>query len=343
MSRTAVAVVAALALALIGVAARPQPFFGGRAPGTGGAAYDENVAKYAVRLCSAAYSDNPQACALNSPTLNVTATFNATFLGFGAFAFTAVDSGSEQIVIAVRGTNSVTQLIEEALTSVVPVPFLPDPTLQVNSYFYGCEGLWYDDLKASVQQLIAEYPSYGVFITGHSLGGAVASITAMHLAYDEVIPAAMGPVIYTLGEPRTGDYAFAQKFNALFPTAYRLVHYKDVVAHLPPCHASFNSKLEYVCDDETSEFEWAYQHGTEVWYQEVMPDVTDNSQGSFQTCSGAPFGEDPNCSDGLVLKDSIDDHTHYFLYQGTPLDIGQFCSQTQTPVQPNTVQGYGAN
>jgi hypothetical protein len=28
---------------------------------------------------------------------------------------------------------------------------------------------------------------------------------------------------------------------------------------------------------------------------------------------------------GLLLKDSVSDHTHYFLYDGAPLDIGQFC------------------
>jgi hypothetical protein len=54
---------------------------------------------------------------------------------------------------------------------------------------------------------------------------------------------------------------------------------------------------------------------------------------------------------GLILKDSISDHTHYFLIHGIPLEVGQYClSEAQRAVereiaqdQPDTVQGYGAN
>jgi len=309
----AVVLCASSALATRFVLPKPAP--------AGAAAFDENVAQYLLSLSAAAYSDQPGACSLASSTLNVTSTFNDTFLGFGTFAFTAVDSGSNAIILAFRGTNSIEELIEEALTSIEPVPFWPDPSLQLNAFFYGCEGLWYDDLKTEVQALIAANPTYQIYATGHSLGGAVATVTVMHLLYDSVLSAG-NPIVYTFGEPRVGDFAFAQKYNSLVPSAYRVVHYRDTVAHLPPCHASFDSKLEYICDgavDPNDPELWAYHHGTEVWYQEAMP-LLGSGGGSFAVCTGTPFGEDFGCSDGLILKDSIPDHLHYY-----QIEVGQYC------------------
>ncbi len=76
-----------------------------------------------------------------------------------------------------------------------------------------------------------------------------------------------------------------------------------------------------------------------------MPEVMDSSNGVYQTCTGQPFGEDPNCSDGLLLKDSITDHTHYMLYDGQPFDIGQFClSDSQREmVKPAPANGFRAD
>lgn len=70
-----------------------------------------------------------------------------------------------------------------------------------------------------------------VVITGHSLGGALAIVTA-HRALHELAltPAA----IYTYGMPRVGDAQFAQSFNrALGVTTYRMVYGTDVVPTLP--------------------------------------------------------------------------------------------------------------
>jgi hypothetical protein len=303
---------------------------------TSNAAYDEGLAKSMLLISSAAYSNDPAACYNLDSTMQVTATFNNTFLGFGTFGFTAVDSGSESIIIAFRGSDKISELIEEALTSVTPVAFLPNKALNVNAFFYGSEGLLYDGLAAEVAALRLLYPNYTVLSTGHSLGGAVATITLMHLSYDGIITPETDVMQYTFGEPRVGDYAFAQDFNKRFPNAYRLDHYRDIVCHLPPCHTTINSKLELVCDnvvDPSKPYLWAFHHGTEVWYQEAMPDVFDGSSGLFKVCIGDPFGEDAKCSDSLILKDSISDHTHYFTAGGSPFEVADSCSNSTLSIK----------
>jgi hypothetical protein len=127
--------------------------------------------------------------------------------------------------VAFRGTNNVEELIEEFLTSIDPVPFLPDPTYMVNPYFYGAEGLIYDSVKTEVVALMQQYPEYEVMFTGHSLGGSIAHITAFHLGYDGVLQPNRTQ-FYDFGGPRAGEYTYAKQFNTLLPNSIRVTHYK---------------------------------------------------------------------------------------------------------------------
>uniref|UniRef100_A0A914Q1B0 Uncharacterized protein n=1 Tax=Panagrolaimus davidi TaxID=227884 RepID=A0A914Q1B0_9BILA len=72
-------------------------------------------------------------------------------------------------------------------------------------------------------------------------------------------------------------------------SAYRVVHNRDMVAHLPPMIV-----YDY------------YHHVQEIWYQNDMA-VGD----PYFMCN--PYdGEDSSCSDSLTFTTSIDDHKHYF-------------------------------
>ncbi|EIE24300.1 alpha/beta-hydrolase [Coccomyxa subellipsoidea C-169] len=65
-----------------------------------------------------------------------------------------------------------------------------------------------------------------VYITGHSLGGALATLAA----YD--IQTAFGfkdLQVYTYGAPRTGNHAFAREYEALIPETWHVVHDSDVI------------------------------------------------------------------------------------------------------------------
>lgn len=68
-----------------------------------------------------------------------------------------------------------------------------------------------------------------LFFTGHSLGGALAMISALRTG-DAKITA-----VYTFGGARAGDRRFFDSYGAnLRSCTYRLVHGKDIVASVPP-------------------------------------------------------------------------------------------------------------
>jgi hypothetical protein len=62
-----------------------------------------------------------------------------------------------------------------------------------------------------------------IWMTGHSLGAALATLAADRLGGVQAL--------YTFGSPRVGDRAFADDFHV--PT-YRFVHHRDIVTRVPP-------------------------------------------------------------------------------------------------------------
>lgn len=77
-----------------------------------------------------------------------------------------------------------------------------------------------------------------VYITGHSLGGALAHLAAFTLR-DRGYKLAL---MYSFEAPRVGNDKFAAAFNSIFGSeepCYRITHDEDVVVHTPPMRLGF--------------------------------------------------------------------------------------------------------
>jgi triacylglycerol lipase len=102
-------------------------------------------------------------------------------------------------------------------------------------------------------------PSVPCYISGHSLGAAIATLAAIDIAVN--IPRLQKQVqLYTYASPRVGDRVFAKEHNRVVPNSYRVVNLADAIT-LVPFTVFF--KTEYVHVGE----EWAFlaQNG------DVMP------------------------------------------------------------------------
>lgn len=76
-------------------------------------------------------------------------------------------------------------------------------------------------------------PTVPCFITGHSLGGAVATLAAFEIALN--VPEIREQLqLYTYASPRIGDRDFAQAHSQLIPNSYRVVNLSDSVPLVPP-------------------------------------------------------------------------------------------------------------
>jgi len=77
-----------------------------------------------------------------------------------------------------------------------------------------------------------EFSNYRLYITGHSLGGALASIATKRIEHTGGISAC-----YTFGSPRVGNKDWVEGIK---PPMYRVVNASDIVPMLPPTGNVFN-------------------------------------------------------------------------------------------------------
>lgn len=95
-----------------------------------------------------------------------------------------------------------------------------------------------DSIFPSVRAALARPGAAGkkLFITGHSLGGAIAHLVAEKIAGTPAVEA-----VYTIGCPRVGAAGFAEPYNErLGSRTYRLVHGDDIVPSVAPDGLTFN-------------------------------------------------------------------------------------------------------
>ncbi|CAG9577863.1 conserved hypothetical protein [Leishmania major strain Friedlin] len=71
-----------------------------------------------------------------------------------------------------------------------------------------------------------------VYVTGHSLGGALASLCAYTLRRMLLLIQYPEPdlVVYTFGQPRIGNFVFKQYYNRAVPCTFRVVNESDAVS-----------------------------------------------------------------------------------------------------------------
>ncbi|MGC4032425.1 MAG: lipase family protein [Tepidisphaeraceae bacterium] len=124
-------------------------------------------------------------------------------------------------VLAFRGTDPIT-LPNWVTDAVVRLIACDDYHGRVHSGFHNALRRTWQKVETILEQ-VCDKP---LFITGHSLGGALAVLTACRLAKAGRPPVAT----YTFGVPRVGDPSFCDGY--LLPT-YRVVNRLDLVPEMP--------------------------------------------------------------------------------------------------------------
>ena len=95
------------------------------------------------------------------------------------------------------------------------------------------DGIWpaLSEHIGGIARACADPPTF--WLTGHSLGGALATLAAHRFESEEAGDEMSGRIkgLYTFGSPRVGDDRFR---DSLGVKAYRCVTENDFVMHLPP-------------------------------------------------------------------------------------------------------------
>lgn len=146
-----------------------------------------------------------------------------------------VGSNSKYVIVSFAGTSDLIDYMTDVTFASKP-EFFPGIPGRVHTGFLNVlEKSW-----AKVLSLVREHSNSNlpIILTGHSLGGAQAVISAARLS-------TLGfPVdsIYIYSSPRVGDEVYSKFVSKLFPKRiYRFVNNEDVVPRLPPPRVAANN------------------------------------------------------------------------------------------------------
>ena len=142
----------------------------------------------------------------------------------GFVAIRRVGDEMDMAVVSFRGTENERDWMTNLRYSLTPVDFLQAegraPTWKVHQGFLDA----FRSVRGQVDRYLPCAEGLPIFITGHSLGGALATLGAAHLSGRGLA------ACYTFGAPRVGDRGFA---SSLRIPVYRVVNPLDPVPLVP--------------------------------------------------------------------------------------------------------------
>lgn len=165
-----------------------------------------------------------------------------------AQAYTIFDR--DTIIIAFRGTEP-----RKPADWLADATFLPEPWLTNSGKAHKGIAAYLDSIWPDIKSTLTAIRTSGqsVWLTGHSLGGAMAVLAASRLSAE--LPDISIRGVATFGQPRVGDADFARIYNAaLGDRTIRCISNRDIVTRVPQRIAGFRDVGSVWYFDERGRF-----------------------------------------------------------------------------------------
>jgi hypothetical protein len=151
----------------------------------------------------------------------------------GGVTFASLFTTPSQVAVAFRGTVSWEELFTIPANYFTTIPGYLSTSQSIGQFSSGISQL-YGTLRTALFLALAKLPNVGtltLYLTGHDLGGALATLCAvdLNLAPQSLIP--QPTAIYTFGALPVGDYVFQSWFtnSALNALTFRVARDYDVL------------------------------------------------------------------------------------------------------------------
>ena len=159
--------------------------------------------------------------------------------------FVAADD--EAIYVVFRGTQTITEWLDNVQFPQKIFDLVTDGGKTHQGFTAVYESI-NDAVVTTVNELLDSDTYITLYVTGHSLGGALAVLAALELRERT----ALEPIMYNFAAPRVGDPAFRQRYRDAISNSWRTVNTHDIVPTLPP--------TTVIAFDGITPQEFSYQH-----------------------------------------------------------------------------------
>lgn len=142
-------------------------------------------------------------------------------------AFGYIIESPSSIYLVFRGTVALTDWTANLDARSIPYPYVPN-----SGFVHKGFNSIYESMRNTVLRKLAGLSSTKtLYITGHSLGGAIATLAALDIAVNSHF---RQPIICTFAAPRVGNLQFTIAFNNTIDQSIRVINAQDHVPSVPP-------------------------------------------------------------------------------------------------------------
>lgn len=243
------------------------------------AGFDKNTARRFLHYAYAAMCPEAQLKAWNCKWCKDKGEFVSSLYDArtDTYGYVVYDRTHNAVVVSFRGSKSLINWIQDIKFWKATQPFDGVSGAMIAQGFYECFTGVGAQVQRTVRAALNAHPGASLYLVGHSLGGALATLASFDL---NQVAGVRATEVYTFGSPRVGSSGFAAAYKARVPVTWRMTNHHDIVPHLPLKAMDF-------------------QHvATEVW----------ENGDTYKVCNAS--GEDPTCINSQPA-DGTADHSMY--------------------------------
>lgn len=167
------------------------------------------------------------------------------------------DMEQHRLVISFRGTEQVKWKDLHTDLNILPVGFNPERLggdFKEEAMVHGGFLSAYDSVQHKLMSLVRTSAGFcddesnktcpwHIYVTGHSLGGALATLFALELTASNMYrDGHIRVTMYNFGSPRVGNKKFADQYNERVKDSWRVVNHRDIIPTIPRlmgyCHVA---------------------------------------------------------------------------------------------------------
>ncbi|WP_409345486.1 lipase family protein [Paenibacillus sp. MBLB4367] len=190
---------------------------------------DNRLAIFLAATCSQTYHQfaDPDGGFVVPAGFTCAKPLTARAFGLTKERFGFILESDHDIIIAFRGTDSTADWISDMIARQSDFSYVAG----AGATHRGFTKI-YDSVRSQIHETLERMPhDKKLYITGHSLGGALATLCAFDGAYNTKF---RQPIVYTYASPRVGDPTFAAAYNRTIEYNRRIVNEVDIVPLTPP-------------------------------------------------------------------------------------------------------------
>lgn len=146
-----------------------------------------------------------------------------------------LSSNHKDMYVSFRGTELNEENIKDDIyQEMVPIPGV-NYSIRVSKGFWNAAS----PLAKAFYDIVHYIQPQKLFVTGHSLGAAIATLAVFNLEFFSYPRKCPKPIIYTFASPRVGDPGFSVHFKELVPKSFRVEEIYDPIPRFPTTYQGY--------------------------------------------------------------------------------------------------------